>query len=102
MDVLYDMLKAQEYWRLMDLSVDLVIVSEEAYSYALPLFTLISDIVLSGQTHVLTEIPKDIFLLDGNKVTPEDMSSITFSANPFTVFTFSRALSLMALKSLRA
>ena len=43
-------------------------MSEEAYSYALPLFTLISDIVLSGQTHVLTEIPKDIFLLDGNKL----------------------------------
>jgi cellobiose phosphorylase len=73
MDVLNDILKAQEYWRLMDLSVDLVIVSQEAYSYALPLFTLITDIVLSGQTHTLTEIPKDIFLLDGNKVPAEDM-----------------------------
>lgn len=74
MDALYDMLKAQEYWRLMDLHVDLVIVSDEAYNYSLPLFTLISDIVLSGQAHTLTEIPKDIFLLEGNKVTPEDLA----------------------------
>ncbi len=73
MDVLYELLKAQEYWRLMDLSVDLVIVSEETYSYSLPLFTLISDIVLSGQTRALTEIPKDIFLLEGNKVPPNEL-----------------------------
>ncbi|MCE5343535.1 MAG: glycosyl transferase [Eubacteriales bacterium] len=72
LDVLYDVLKAQEYWRLMNLSVDLVIVSEEAHSYSLPLHTLISDIVLSGQTHTLMEIPKDIYLLEGSKVTPED------------------------------
>jgi len=74
MDVLYDVLKAQEYWRLMDMRVDLVIVSDEIYSYSLPLFTLISDIVLSGQTHALMEIPKDIFLLEGNKVLPDDLA----------------------------
>ena len=73
MTVLYDVLKAQEYWRLMDLHVDLVIVSEEKYSYSLPLFTLVKDIVTSSQTHTLTEIPEDIFLLEGNKVTPEDL-----------------------------
>ena len=74
LDVLYDVLKAQEYWRLMNLCVDLVIVSEEVHSYSLPLFTLISDIVLSGQTHTLMEIPKDIYLLEGSKVSPEDMA----------------------------
>ena len=73
MAVLYDVLKAQEYWRLMDLHVDLVIVSEEKYSYSLPLFTLVKDIVTSSQTHTLTEIPEDIFLLEGNKVTAEDL-----------------------------
>ena len=81
MTVLYDVLKAQEYWRLMDLHVDLVIVSEEQYSYSLPLFTLVNDIVLSSQTHTLTEIPDDIFLLDSNRVTPEDLALLHAAAH---------------------
>ena len=81
MAVLYDVLKAQEYWRLMDLHVDLVIVSEEKYSYSLPLFTLVKDIVTSSQTHTLTEIPEDIFLLEGNKVTPEDLALLHDAAH---------------------
>lgn len=71
-DILYEILKAHEYWRLKDLHVDLVILSGEAYSYRLPLHDLISDIVLSSQTHDVLRRPGDVFILDQNKIPAED------------------------------
>jgi cyclic beta-1,2-glucan synthetase len=73
MEILYEVLKAHEYWRLMDLKVDLVILSEEEYSYTLPLYELISDIVLSSQTHDILNRPVDVFILDKNKMLAEDV-----------------------------
>ncbi|NTV90449.1 MAG: glycosyl transferase, partial [Clostridiales bacterium] len=73
-DILYEVLKAHEYWRLMDLKVDLVIVSEEEFGYALPLYDMISDIVLSRQTHDILSKPKDVFILDRNKIPLDDVS----------------------------
>ncbi|HEY5466986.1 MAG TPA: glycosyl transferase, partial [Clostridia bacterium] len=61
------------YWRLMDLKVDLVILSEEEYSYTLPLYGLISDIVLSGQTYNVLNRPGDVYILDKNKMAIEDV-----------------------------
>jgi cellobiose phosphorylase len=49
-DILYEVLKAHEYWRLKDLKVDLVVMSREENSYSNPLYTLISEIVQSSQT----------------------------------------------------
>ncbi len=73
LEILYEVLKAHEYWRLMDLKVDLVILSEEEYSYTLPLYALISDIVLSRQTHDILNKPGDVFILDKNKIPAEDV-----------------------------
>jgi len=72
-EILYEVLKAHEYWRLMDLKVDLVILIEEEYSYRLPLHALISDIVLSIQTHNILSRPGDVFILDKNKIPEEDV-----------------------------
>ncbi|MBC3796902.1 GH36-type glycosyl hydrolase domain-containing protein [Acetobacterium tundrae] len=71
--ILYEVLKAHEYWRLMDLKVDLVILSDEEYSYSLPLYALISDIVLSTQTHDILKTSEDVFILEKNKLDEEDV-----------------------------
>ncbi len=72
-DILYDILKAHEYWRIKGLKVDLVILSNEDNSYTLPVYSLISDIVMAKQTHDLVNRPGDVFILDKNKVPMEDV-----------------------------
>lgn len=72
-NILYDVLKAHEYWRIKGLKVDLVILSNEDNSYTLPVYSLISDIVMAKQTHDLVNHPGDVFILDKNKVPMEDM-----------------------------
>ncbi len=72
MGILFEILKAHEYWRLKDLKVDLVILCEDEYSYELPLFSRVCDIVLSHQTHDITKMPNDVFIMDRNKLTMED------------------------------
>ncbi len=72
-EILYEVLQAHEYWRLMDLKADLVILDEEAHSYNLPLHNLISDIVLSRQTHDILKQPGDVFILDKTRMPEEDV-----------------------------
>lgn len=72
-ELLYEVLQAHEYWRLMDLKVDLVILGDEEYSYNLPLNSLISEIVLSRQTHDVLKQPGDVFILDKNNMPPADV-----------------------------
>lgn len=72
--ILSEALKAHEYWRRMDLNVDLVILSVEEYNYSLPLFTLLSDIVSFSQNGASLNKPKDIFILDQSKMTAADVS----------------------------
>ncbi|AWW26620.1 GH36-type glycosyl hydrolase domain-containing protein [Acetobacterium sp. KB-1] len=71
--LLVEVLKAHEYWRLMGLNVDLVILSEEEYSYSLPLYALISDMVLSKQTHEMLKTSEDLFILEKNKIAATDI-----------------------------
>ncbi|WP_373483707.1 GH36-type glycosyl hydrolase domain-containing protein [Acetobacterium sp.] len=71
--LLVEVLKAHEYWRLMGLNVDLVILSEEEYSYSLPLYALISDMVLSKQTQEMLKISEDLFILEKNKIAATDI-----------------------------
>jgi len=71
--LLVELLKGHEYWRLMGLNVDLVILSEEEYSYSLPLYALISDIVLSKQTHDILNVSEDFFILEKNKIAAADI-----------------------------
>lgn len=72
-DILYEVLKAHEYWRLKDLKVDLVIISQEENSYTNPLFSLITDIVHSSQTHDILNRQGDVFILNANNMAPLDI-----------------------------
>jgi len=72
-DILYEVLKAHEYWRLKDLKVDLVILSREEGSYSNPLYTLISEIVQSSQTSDSLHRHKDIFIVNACNMDPEDI-----------------------------
>ncbi|TXT18029.1 MAG: cellobiose phosphorylase [Erysipelotrichaceae bacterium] len=71
--ILNEVLKAHDYWRLMDLKVDLIILSDEDYSYANPLYQIIVDIVQSSMTSENPNHVRDIFILDRNKVQSEDI-----------------------------
>jgi cellobiose phosphorylase len=72
-DILYEVLKAHEYWRLKDLKVDLVILSHEENSYSNPLYTLISEIVQSSETYDVLQRHNDVFILNTNSMEPEDV-----------------------------
>ena len=73
-DILYELLRAHEYWRLKDLKVDLVILSQEENSYDNPLFALVTDIVYSNQTHDVLNRQGDVFILNTNNMPPEDLN----------------------------
>ncbi len=78
--ILYDVLKAHEYWRLKDVQVDLVIISNEETSYFNPLTTLITDLVLSRQTHEVMSRPNDVFILSANTLKKGDMTLLIAAA----------------------
>ena len=72
-DILYEVLKAHEYWRLKDLKVDLVILSNEENSYSNPLYSLIFEIVHSSQTYDALNRNNDVFILNRNNIPPDDI-----------------------------
>ncbi|MDR1892259.1 MAG: glycosyl transferase, partial [Oscillospiraceae bacterium] len=62
--LLYEVLLAHEYWRLMDVKVDLVILCDEEYGYHNSLYRLIADIVSSHKNTAIFHSPKDTFVID--------------------------------------
>jgi len=78
--LLYELLKAHEYWRLMDVRADLVIVCDEEYGYANPLHGLIMDIVSSSRNLTIFHSPGDIFVLDRNNIQPGELSLLYAAA----------------------
>jgi len=72
--ILHEAIKAHEYWRLMDVVADLVILSDEEYGYTNPLHTLVRDIVAANRHNVVLQNPGDIFVLERNNMTAEDVT----------------------------
>lgn len=72
-EILYEVLRAHEYWRLKDLKVDLVILSQEENSYANPLYALISEIICASQTYDVMNRHKDVFIINANNIPSEDI-----------------------------
>lgn len=72
--VLYEVMKAHDYWRLKDLLVDLVILVNEEKSYLDPLATLIGDIVLSRATRDSMNRQKDVFILNSRNLGEGDLT----------------------------
>ena len=73
-EILYDILKAHEYWRLKDLRVDLVIVLKEENDYFNTLQTMVNDIVESTQTMDVIRLRGDVFILNFNHMSAADLN----------------------------
>jgi len=71
--ILFEVLRAHEYWQLLGLKVDLVIVSDEELSYENPLHALVMDIVSLRKTHFASNQPGNIFVLNKNNMQAEDL-----------------------------
>lgn len=78
--LLYELLKAHEYWRLKDLRVDLVILSQEESSYENPLYSLITEIVFSTKTQDVLNRHPDVFILSAGTITPEEVQLLYANA----------------------
>ena len=72
-DFLSEILEAHEYWWVKNLQVDLVIITEDEDTYNQPLYSLATDIVFSRQNLDILDRPKNIFILNKNLVSSEDM-----------------------------
>jgi cellobiose phosphorylase len=72
-ELMYEVLKAYDYWSSMDLKIDLIVLSEEEYCYDMPLCGLIHDIVQSKMTHKLLNKAGNVFILNKNTIEEEDL-----------------------------
>ncbi|NLC32488.1 MAG: glycosyl transferase [Clostridiales bacterium] len=76
MELLIELLKAHEYWWLMGLKVDLVVISDEVYSYDNSLHTLILDIVSLPQKQFVLNRAGSIYVLNKDSMQPDDVKFI--------------------------
>lgn len=77
MGILIEILGAHEYWRLLGLKVDLVLVSDEDFSYDNPLHALVLDIVSLRQTHFDLKRPGNIFVINKNNIHANDLQLLS-------------------------
>lgn len=72
-EILFELLKAHEFWRLKDLKVNLVILIKEENSYTNPLSTLVKEIVFDNQISGALNHLEDIFILNTNNMAEGDV-----------------------------
>jgi len=73
--IIRELLRAHEYWRMKNLAVDLVILNEEAHSYALELQKTIENLVRAGPATIRKEAlgPQGaVFVLRTDQLSTED------------------------------
>ncbi|HHW48826.1 MAG TPA: glycosyl transferase, partial [Clostridiaceae bacterium] len=73
-DIVYEILKAHEYWKTKDLRVDLVIINDEEASYDNPLRSLLYDILSSSHAHDMINRPGGVYILNRENLAQEDIS----------------------------
>ncbi len=71
-DLVKELIKAHEYWRLKGLIVDIVIINEEESSYSQPLFNILQDIISVSHARDIRERPGGIFIKQGSSIPEED------------------------------
>ncbi len=74
-DIVRQLLRAHEYWRLKQLAVDLVIVNEQGSSYAQELQAALEAIVRASQSRLGSEGHQPhggVFILHGDRLSPND------------------------------
>ncbi len=78
--LLHEAIKAYEYWGIMDVSVDLVVVVNEEHSYLSPLRDLVTGIVESHRRYTEDLCTDDVVLLNRKDLSDEDMSLLISSS----------------------
>lgn len=76
LDIIYEVIKAHEYWRAKGIFVDLVVVSQEEISYNHPLWNSICDVVCSSHLGVLQNVSGGAFLLRGDILTKDELTEL--------------------------
>lgn len=71
-DIVKELLKAHEYWRLKGLIVDLVIINEEESSYSQPLFTMLQDMISVSHARDIRDKSGGVYIRQGNMMPEED------------------------------
>jgi len=71
-DIVRQLLKAHEYWRMKGLTIDLVIIHEDEGSYTQPLKDMIRDIISVSHARELQDKPGGVFLRAGKTMPQED------------------------------
>lgn len=79
-DIIYEILKAHEYWKYKNLKVDLVILNEEENSYTNPLNGLLSDVLSASHAHDMINKPGGVFVLKESNLPKEDVNLICAAA----------------------
>ncbi|WP_027621850.1 GH36-type glycosyl hydrolase domain-containing protein [Acetivibrio clariflavus] len=79
-DIVYELLKAHEYWKYKNLKVDLVILNEEENSYTNPLQGLLFDILSSSHAHDMINKPGGVFVIKKSNLPEEDINLICAAA----------------------
>ncbi len=71
-DIIKDLIKAHEYWRLKGLLVDVVIINEEESSYYQPLNSILQDIVSISHARDMKGMCGRVIVKQGNLIPEED------------------------------
>jgi len=81
LDIVYDVIKAHEYWRAKGVLVDLVVVSQDEISYSHPLWNSICDVVSSSHLGVLQNVSGGVFLLRGEILAKDELDALIRLSN---------------------
>jgi cyclic beta-1,2-glucan synthetase len=82
-DIVRQLLRAHEYWRLKLLAVDLVIINEHGVSYAQDLQDTLETLVRTSQSHLVHErhdAHGGVHILRGDHLSPEDRTLLQTAA----------------------
>ncbi len=71
-EIVKQLLKAHEYWRMKGLHIDLVILNEDEGSYTQPINELVRDIVASSHVRDMQDKPGGVFIRAGKCMPPDD------------------------------
>ncbi|HEX9061179.1 MAG TPA: glucoamylase family protein [Clostridia bacterium] len=84
LDVIHNLLKAHEYWRIKDVRVDLVVLDDEENSYTHPLKALLEELVRDSHSNEFNR-SGGVFVLKRSSLSEED-TALLFSVARLVVF----------------
>jgi cyclic beta-1,2-glucan synthetase len=79
-DIVRQVLRAHEYWRLKLLDVDLVIINEHGVSYGQDLQDALAAVVRTSQSTLVHEAPGGVYILRGEQLSAEDRTLLQAAA----------------------